>query len=134
MGMATGGERQAAINVTPLIDVLLVLLIIFMVITPIKPVGLPAQVPQPAPPGSVDEALRRDVVLMVRRGGMVEINRQPVAIGDLQKRLTGIFGGSATATVFIAGEKDLEFAEVARVIDLTRGAGILRIGFLLERL
>ena len=134
MGMATGGERQAAINVTPLIDVLLVLLIIFMVITPIKPVGLPAQVPQPATPGSVDEALRRDVVLMVRRGGMVEINRQPVAIGDLQKRLTGIFGGSATATVFIAGEKDLEFAEVARVIDLTRGAGILRIGFLLERL
>jgi|SRR5688572_20825486 len=134
MGMATGGERQVAINVTPLIDVLLVLLIIFMVITPIKPVGLPAQVPQPAPPGSVEDVLRRDVVLMVRRGGMVEINRQPVAIGDLQKRLTGIFGGSATATVFIAGEKDLEFAEVARVIDLTRGEGILRIGFLLERL
>jgi biopolymer transport protein ExbD len=129
--MSTGS--QPTINVTPLIDVLLVLLIIFMVIVPTKDVGLPTLVPQPAPAAAQPRQPRPDVVLMVRRGGLVEINTHPVALEKLQARLTAIFGGSRLATVYIAGEDDLEFGEVARVIDLVRGAGIERIGFLPRR-
>jgi biopolymer transport protein ExbD len=131
--MAVSTPSQASINVTPLIDVLLVLLIIFMVIAPTRDVGLPALVPQPAPEAAAPPEGRRDVVLMVRRGGIVEVNMYPAALSDLQARLTAIFGGSALATIFISGEDDLEYGEVARVIDLARGAGISRIGFLPRR-
>lgn len=130
MGMSVGPAGQRAeINMTPLIDVLLVLLIIFMVITPIDPVGLPVHTPQQAPEAA--PAYRRnDVVLMVRGNGIVEINQHPVAVEDLSARLIAIFGGSPLATVFIAGEKELEFRHVARVIDLARGAGVKRIGLM----
>jgi biopolymer transport protein ExbD len=125
--MTTG--HQGAINVTPLIDVLLVLLIIFMVITPIDPVGLPAQIPQPAPEALPDQS-RTSIVVMVRRGGRIEINTRAFALEDLQRQLTSIFGGSPLATIFITAEDDLDFGEVARVIDLARGAGISRIGLM----
>jgi biopolymer transport protein ExbD len=133
MAMTTGGASQPTINVTPLIDVLLVLLIIFMVITPVKQVGLPALVPQPSQDQSPDPAPRRDVVVMVRGDGMAEINTQPVTLEELPRRLTAIFGGSPGATIFIDGERDLEYRHVARVIDLARGAGVLRVGFMPSR-
>ena len=130
MNLGGGHGPQATINVTPMIDVLLVLLIIFMAITPSRTVGLPAHAPQPAPATQAPQPQPNMVVAVVRHGGIVEINHQSVPIGELARRLTAIFGGVRLATLFVDADRDLEFAHVARVIDIARGAGVSQIGLM----
>src|SRR4030088_2253270 len=120
MGMAVGGSggQRADINVTPLIDVLLVLLIIFMVITPLTPKGLEAMAPQPPkdknqPPDPND----RTVVVQIEKDHSIKINSEVVMQAKLQERLQEIFKSRAERVVFIKGDKDLEFREVAFAID-----------------
>ena len=134
MGMAVGGSggAKADINVTPLIDVLLVLLIIFMVITPLTPHGLETLVPQPPPPNQPPPPQDQDptVVVQVNKDTSMEINGQPVKEPDLQSRLEDIFKTRATKVVFVKGDPDVDYRYVARAIDDAKGAGLDKVGIM----
>jgi biopolymer transport protein TolR len=113
------------INMTPLIDVLLVLLIIFMVITPEKPLGLEARVPQDTAADQPDDST---VVVSVGRDKSLLINRESIGIEDLGGRLFEIFKTRALRVLFVKGDGELEFETVAQVIDVAKGAGIHQVG------
>ncbi len=139
MSMAVGSEAEGAIadiNMTPMIDVLLVLLIIFMVITPLTPKGLEALVPQPnedeeqqQPPDNI-----RTVVVSVNADKSIMINRDPSRLDVLEDRLRDIFKTRAERVMFVRGAPSLDFRDVAEVIDISKGAGVDRIGLLTEQI
>ena len=142
MGMQVGGKKGGAIadmNVTPLIDVSLVLLIIFMVITPLTPKGLDTLVPQPNPNQQKNEELEnKTVVVQVLMQGRVccllKINQEDATWDGLGKRLEDIFKDRADKIAFVKGDSDVLFQEVARAIDVMRGAGIDKVGLITAKL
>ena len=129
MAFSTGGGGLSSdINVTPMIDILLVLLIVFMAITPVTPHGLEALVPQPPktnqPPKENDTA----IVLSILHGAggqpAYRINETDVQKSDLAGRLQTIFSTRATKVMFIKGDKDLDFAPISNALDIAKGAGV----------
>jgi biopolymer transport protein ExbD len=127
--MGGGNVAKAEINVTPMIDVLLTLLVIFMIVAPTSPRGLPALVPQGAVADDT-EARVEDIVITVGGDGRIELNQQAVAADELAARLRRIFETRGNAVVFVRGGADLEFRSVARVIDVARGAGLNRVALM----
>jgi biopolymer transport protein ExbD len=126
-----GGGPKSDINMTPMIDVLLVLIIIFMVITPLTPKGLEALVPQPPPPGQKETASdQRTVVISIDSDHKMMINQEATDENHLGARLEEIFKTRAERVVFVKGDPQIEFSWVAKTIDTAHGAGIDKVGLM----
>jgi biopolymer transport protein ExbD len=141
MAMTVGGPGglSADMNVTPFIDILLVLLIIFMVITPLTPHGLEALVPQPPPPNQKPVDTDRTVVVQVVQvpsgKPKLKINQDDVSWDDLGKHLEDIFKTRAERVMFVKGDDDIEFQYVAQVIDIAKGTQVVdRVGLVTAKI
>lgn len=136
MGMTVGGSKGSISepNIVPLIDVLLVLIIIFMVITPIMPQGLEARLPQPSSKADKDTDPSGPIVVQVTSANKVLINQESVSWNDLGSRLEDIFKQRAEKVAFVKGDDAVEFVQVARAVDIMRGAGIDNVGLITANL
>lgn len=134
--MAGGGPSRPQINVTPLIDVLLTLIIVFMlVVSQQQERGVEAQVPQPDPKQAEPVQELRTVVIQVvwtakDQPPVLKINQEEVKREDLEARVEEIFLKRAEKVVFVRGDDDVDFEYVADVIDVAHHAGVQRVGLL----
>lgn len=138
MSMHVGGDNAGPMvdmNVTPLIDVLLVLIITFMVVTNLTPKGLDAIAPQSRPnEKQTQEIDTHTIVVSVEAGNHIKINETPVDENALGSQLDDIFKTRNERIIFIKGDSDLPFADVARVIDIAKGVNIDKIGLITHNL
>jgi biopolymer transport protein ExbD len=138
--MSTGGPggSMSEINVTPMIDILLVLLIIFMVIVPVTPKGLDALVPQPPKEQKVQPQTDRTIVVQLfyhpGAAPTYKINDTDVDKRDLKSRLDAIYANRAEKVMFVRGDDDLNFASIADVIDVGRAVGVDHIGLMTPKI
>ncbi len=135
MSMAVGINKgpKSDINITPYIDILLVLLIIFMVITPVRQQDLEVKVPQPAqdegnktpPPADV-------IVVSMSETAQLAINQEPTSIIELGSKLRDIYSARANKNMFISASAKLPYGDVVKIIDIAKGAGVIDVGLLTE--
>ncbi len=130
MAMSTGqrGSLQNEPNVTPMIDVLLVLLIIFMIIIPLSRKAIDVQLPDPTPPTTPPPKNNDQIVLEIHPGGVMDINKQPVTKDGLMAKLHEVYDPRPDKIIFIKGDSAVKFQDVIQAMDVARGAGVKVIG------
>ena len=132
MAMSAGGGRGGLNNepnVTPMIDVLMVLLIIFMVIVPSSRKAIDVQVPDPNPPQQTTQQDNTSIVLTVQKGGNFLINKEAANVQGLGPRLKSIYSDRPDKVIFIKGDPDATYQDVIQAMDIARGSGVKVIGF-----
>ena len=130
MSVSSDGGTKAEINMTPMIDVLLVLIIIFMVITPLAPRGLPAAIPQPASDIQHNTAPSSEIVVTVQDDGSTLLNHEPLNLEALRSRLVELYENGIARVIFVRAVGAVQFGRVAEIIDLARGIGIDHVGLM----
>ncbi|MBZ5552908.1 MAG: biopolymer transporter ExbD [Acidobacteriia bacterium] len=136
MGVGTGHGPKSDINMTPMIDILLVLIIIFLVITPIISKGLDALVPQPPKKDqpAADPKDIRTIIVVIDKDGLLKINQEPTTWDTLGPRLDDIFKTRSERVMFVKGDDATLFDKIIRIIDIAKGAGVDKIGLITEKI
>jgi biopolymer transport protein ExbD len=129
MSAGGGGGLNADPNVTPMIDVLMVLLIIFMVIVPSSRKAMDVQVPDPNPQPTQPQSKSESIVLTVNPNGQFLINKEPVNQANLASRLKQVYDPRPDKIIFIKGDPKARYQDVISAMDVARGAGVKVIGF-----
>jgi biopolymer transport protein TolR len=130
MAMSTGqrGSLQNEPNVTPMIDVLLVLLIIFMIVIPLSRKAIDVQLPDPTPTKEPPPKNPDQIVLEIHPGGQMAINKQPVEKAGLLAKLHVVYDPRPDKIIFIKGDSAVKFQDIIWAMDAARGAGVKVIG------
>lgn len=132
MGMTVGSKGvKHDINITPYIDILLVLLIIFMVAAPLKKYDHPVRVPQPAPPQKQDQQAKPDLIIVeMDLDHSVRLNSQPTTLEKLESTLTEVFRRRASKNMFIRGDASMPYGEMFVLLDIAKRSGAADIALL----
>jgi biopolymer transport protein TolR len=133
MGVGNLGSLKSDINVTPLVDVVLVLLIIFMVLTPLLQMGYDVNVPPKATAEASAVITKEQLIVTQKEPGKVYLNREIVDINQLPLRLTEILKHRSDKTVFFSADDELNYGTVMNSMDIIRNAGAERIGIITEK-
>src|SRR5687767_8989323 len=128
MQVGGSGTVKSDINITPLVDVVLVLLIIFMVLTPVVQMGYLVKVPPKAPANLPPSAVQDQIVLRLAPGGRVLINKEEMAIEQFPNRIREIMRGNTAKMVFFSGARDVDYDAAMKFLDLARQSGARNIG------
>ena len=123
---------RSDINVTPLVDVVLVLLIIFMVITPVVQMGYLVKVPPKAPANLPPSAVQDQIILRLAAADRVLINKEDLTMAQFPARIREILRGNSSKMVFFAGSRDVDYDTTMRFLDLARQSGAKNIGIIVE--
>ncbi len=125
-----GGGVKADINITPLVDIVLVLLIIFMVITPLMTKMLPVLVPEKAEVEQPTEQMKKQVVVYLRKDNTIEVNHEPVALQDLDERLRLALKIQSEKIIFFEADDDAAYGNAVLIMDAIKGSGTKIIGIM----
>jgi biopolymer transport protein ExbD len=132
MQVGGSGTVKSEINVTPLVDVVLVLLIIFMVITPVVQMGYLVKVPPKAPANLPPSAVQDQIVLTLRPEGRVLINKDEMTLNEFPARIRDVLRGNTAKMVFFSGSRDVDYETTMSFLDLARASGAKNIGIIVE--
>jgi biopolymer transport protein TolR len=132
MQVGGSGSMRSDINVTPLVDVVLVLLIIFMVITPVVQMGYLVKVPPKAPANLPPSAVQDQIVLRLMPEGRVLINKDEMTLQEFPNRIRDILRGNTSKMVFFSGSRDVDYDTTMRFLDMARSSGAKNIGIIVE--
>jgi len=132
MQVGGGGSLRSDINVTPLVDVVLVLLIIFMVITPVVQMGYLVRVPPKAPAGLPPSAVNDQIILRLLPEGRILINKDDVPADQFPQRIRELLHGNTSKMIFFAGSRDVDYETTMKFLDTARFNGAKNIGIIVE--
>jgi biopolymer transport protein ExbD len=132
MQVGGSGSMNSDINVTPLVDVVLVLLIIFMVITPVVQMGYLVRVPPKAPANLPPSAVQDQIVLRLAAGDRVFINKEEMSTSQFPARIREVLRGNTSKMVFFSGGRDVDYDATMKFLDLARASGARNIGIIVE--
>jgi biopolymer transport protein TolR len=132
MQVGGSGSVKSDINVTPLVDVVLVLLIIFMVITPVVQMGYLVKVPPKAPANLPPSAVQDQIILRLIGDGRVMINKEEMTTEQFPGRVRDILRGNTAKMVFFSGSRDVDYETTMKFLDVARASGAKNIGIIVE--